>query len=142
MTIDLCAECGKKKQIHAFGKCYHCYKKNYKAPIITCKICGKTKEHHSRGMCKNCVQKKFYYDSIRGFNVKKNHGISFELWKEVTKKCVICNFDKIVDLHHLDRNHKNTSKGNLVGLCPNHHKMIHDMRYENEIMSKIKSQIK
>jgi len=141
MSLGICKECKKEKMLHAFGKCYHCYRKTYKSPIITCKVCGKAKEHHSHGMCKNCVQKKFYYDQIRGFNVKKRHNISFELWQEITKKCMICEFDKIVDLHHIDYNEKNNSRENLVGLCPNHHKMIHDMRFKNEIESQIREKI-
>ena len=138
MTIGKCVACGKQEEIHAHGKCYHCYRKTYHQPQVKCKVCGLVKEHRAKGMCFNCAQKAFYYDTIRGFNVKKYHNISFELWKEVTKKCAICDFDKIVDLHHLDHNKNNTSRENLVGLCPNHHKMIHDMRFKNEIENKLK----
>jgi len=137
MKIGKCAECGKEDEIHAHGKCYKCYRKTYQQPKVKCKVCGQVKEHHSRGMCKNCVQKRFYYDRIKGFNVKKYHNISLDLWKEVTKKCMICGFDKVVDLHHLDHNRKNNSKENLIGLCPNHHKMIHDMRYAEEITTQL-----
>lgn len=140
--MDNCVCCNKKKPIHAFGKCYHCYRKKYKQPTIICKCCGKSKEHHSRGMCSNCVQKKFYYDKIKRFNIKQYHNISLELWKEVTKKCIICGFDKIVDLHHLDHNKKNNSKDNLIGLCPNHHKMIHDLRFEEEIKDLLDKRLK
>ena len=46
---------------------------------------------------------------------------------------MVCGFDKGVDLHHLDDNHKNNSRENLIGLCPNHHKMLHDFRYRKEM---------
>ena len=141
MKIAICKECGKEKEIHAFGKCYYCYRKNYKQPRVRCKACGELKEHHSRGMCKNCVQKKYYYDQIKGFNIKKHHNISLGVWREVTKKCILCDFDKMIDLHHLDRNKENNSRDNLIGLCPNHHKMIHDMRFKNEIESQIKEKL-
>ena len=137
MKIDECVECGKDKEIHAFGKCFHCYRKNYKQPLITCKICMKVKEHGAHGMCKNCANKIYFYEHIKRFNVKKYHNIPLELWQEVTKKCMLCGFDKIVDLHHLDHNKKNNSKENLLGLCPNHHKMIHDMRFTEEIKSQL-----
>lgn len=137
MNIAVCKDCGVEKEIHALGKCYHCYKKNYKAPSMTCKKCGEAKEHHSHGMCKNCANKLFYYENIKRFNVKKYHNISFELWQEITKKCILCDFDKIIDLHHLDCNTKNNSRDNLVGLCPNHHRLIHDMRFSNEVKNQI-----
>ena len=57
--------------------------------------------------------------------------------ERTNKKCAICGFDKAVDLHHLDHNRKNNSRGNLIGLCPNHHKMIHDMRYSDEVKSQL-----
>jgi len=74
---------------------------------------------------------------IKGFNVKKYHNISLEVRKEVTKNCVICGFDKVVDLHHIDHNRIIFSRKNLIGLCPNHHKMIHDIRFSDEIKSQL-----
>jgi len=44
----------------------------------------------------------------------------------------------VVDLHHLDNNKKNSSESNLVGLCPNHHKMLHEFRYAKEIITLLK----
>ena len=64
----------------------------------------------------------------------KNYGLDFETYKEITKKCVLCGFDKIVELHHLDENKKNNSKTNFIGLCPNHHKMLHDFKFKKEIL--------
>ncbi len=61
------------------------------------------------------------------------------MYNKVTEKCLICDFDKIVELHHLDFNHSNNSENNLLGLCPNHHKMIHDRRYRKEILEILKS---
>lgn len=131
--IGVCKECGKEKEMHSRGKCYKCYRKNYKQPTIVCKVCGEKKEHHAKGMCGNCAQKLFYYDNIRSYNARKMHNIDLKTWNEVRKQCIICEFDKAVDLHHLDGNRKNNSRDNLIGLCPNHHKMIHDMRFKEEI---------
>lgn len=71
----------------------------------------------------------------------KQHGISLKLWRELTKKCFLCGFDKIVDLHHIDHNRENRSKKNLIGLCPNHHKMVHDMRFKEEIERQIREEL-
>ena len=52
-------------------------------------------------------------------------------------KCIICGFDKVVDVHHLDENNKNNSPDNLVPLCPNHHKMYHSIKYKQEVLAEI-----
>ncbi len=137
----VCTECGEEKELHAFRKCFKCYRKTYKQPIVTCKKCGNKKVHHGKGLCDNCYLKTFSYDIIKGFNVRKLHNISLELWKEITKECLVCGFNKVVDLHHIDQNRKNSSRDNLVGLCPNHHKMVHDERYSVEIKELIKKKL-
>ncbi len=52
-------------------------------------------------------------------------GILEELYSELTKRCAVCGFRDLVDLHHVDKNRDNNSIINLVGLCPNHHLLIH-----------------
>lgn len=51
--------------------------------------------------------------------------------------CIVCGFDKIVDVHHIDENRKNNDPKNLVCLCPNHHEMYHS-KYKIEIEPYIK----
>ncbi len=58
--------------------------------------------------------------------------------KKLTRKCVICGFNEIVELHHLDKNRKNNCRDNLIGLCPNHHKMFHTIKYREKILKKLK----
>jgi len=57
------------------------------------------------------------------------------------KRCIVCNFDKVIEVHHLDHNRSNNSKENLVPLCPNHHMMIHRSDYSEEVLSNIKNYI-
>lgn len=47
-------------------------------------------------------------------------------------KCIICGFDKIVAIHHIDENKKNNLPSNLIPLCPNHHEMVHS-KYRSEV---------
>lgn len=47
-------------------------------------------------------------------------------------KCVICGFDKIVAIHHIDENKKNNDPKNLIPLCPNHHEMVHS-KWKEEV---------
>ena len=63
--------------------------------------------------------------------------ISYKDYKELIKFCVICKFDKIVELHHLNENHKDNKKENLIGLCPNCHRMIHSSEFKKEMKNKI-----
>lgn len=47
-------------------------------------------------------------------------------------KCVVCGFDKIVCIHHIDENKKNNKITNLIPLCPNHHEMFHS-KWRSEV---------
>ena len=47
----------------------------------------------------------------------------------------------MVDLHHLDRTHSNNDPENLIGLCPNHHKMVHMDKHSKEIEMAIQKKL-
>ena len=48
-------------------------------------------------------------------------------------ECVVCGFDKIVAIHHIDENKKNNAPSNLIPLCPNHHEMVHS-KWKSEVI--------
>jgi len=132
-----CKRCNKIKKFHAKGLCNVCYK-NYGTRLIICKQCKEKKNHMAKGYCGNCYRKRFYYDNTKASNLRRYYGdLSLERWKEITKECVSCSFNKIVDVHHIDENNKNNSKSNLIGLCPNCHKLIHMGQYRQEIISNL-----
>ena len=58
--------------------------------------------------------------------------------RKITKTCASCGFGKLITLHHLDGNRKNNKDDNLVGLCPNCHKMIHTYQYFEEVKKKLR----
>ncbi len=134
--IILCKECGKEKIHCAKGLCYTCYKR-IGTPRVVCIICKKQRPHKAKGMCGPCYMKTLYYDKIKESNIKRYHNISLAEWKAITKMCIICEFDKIVELHHLGRDKKNNQIDNLIGLCPNHHKMLHNEKYGDEVTKEI-----
>ena len=70
-------------------------------------------------------------------NATKYVTIAFHHWE---RKCVICSFDKIVEVHHLDENRNNNDPKNLVPLCPNHHQMVHS-RWKCEIIEQINESV-
>ena len=93
---------------------------------------------HAKGLCAGCYNFVFKSDNIKAYQYKKRHDLDLETYRKITKACDICGFEKIVDLHHLDENKNNNSEGNLIGLCPNHHKMLHDFRHRKEIRDKLR----
>jgi len=130
----ICSRCGKEDINHAKGLCLNCYRKYaWKKKLIKCKRCGREKPNHAKGFCGGCYQFLFNLNKTKERNYKKWHNLDINIYKKITKNCVICGFDKVVDLHHLDENKKNNSEQNLIGLCPNHHRMLHDFRFRKEI---------
>ena len=136
MNIIKCKNCGKELEHHAKGLCMTCYKKLvWKPKLIKCDRCGRMLPMHAKGFCKSCYIFIFHLDKVKAHNYRKWHNIDLETYRKVTQKCILCGFDKIVDLHHLDENRQNNSESNFIGLCPNHHKMLHDFRYKEEMMA-------
>lgn len=80
-------------------------------------------------------------EQIKKHNAEAYHNIPYDLYKKITEKCFICDFDSIVELHHIDENHNNNSETNMIGLCPNHHAMIHHREFRNEILKKLMDKI-
>ncbi len=52
------------------------------------------------------------------------------------RKCVVCGEDKIVAVHHMDEDHDNKDKKNLIPLCPTHHVYWHS-KYRYLVKGKI-----
>ncbi len=136
--IKVCSNCGEKKEHHAKGLCYSCYKKlNWKPKIKICKRCKKKRAIHAKGLCASCYNYTFHLDKNRAYNQRKANNIDLTTYRKLTKECVLCGFNKIVEIHHLDFNKKNNSSENLIGLCPNHHRMVNNYNYKYEIFQEL-----
>jgi len=134
----ICEQCGKLRQAYNQEICNWCYRKHYwKRKLIVCKRCKREKPMHAKGYCAGCYNFVFQLENTKAHNVERWHNIDYELYKRITKSCLICGFDKVVDLHHLDENKKNNSESNLIGLCPNHHKMLHDFKWRKETIDEL-----
>jgi len=139
MNIIKCLKCGETKEHQAKGMCFNCYRKFiWKPKLVSCKRCGNQRPNHAKGFCAGCYNFVFHLDKVKEFNQRKQNNLNMTVYKKITEKCIICGFDNVVDLHHLDQNKKNSSEKNLVGLCPNHHKMLHDFRYKEEMQGLLK----
>jgi hypothetical protein len=53
-------------------------------------------------------------------------------WLYHGKKCLVCNEEKIVAVHHVNENHHDNRPENLVPLCPTHHQYVHS-RFRDEV---------
>lgn len=145
MQRGICINCAKEKDVALSGRskglCKVCYcKLIWKRKKIECKRCKKMKFHQAFGFCPGCYNSVFHIEVTRAHNAKRRHNIGIDLYKKVIEKCVSCGFDKIVELHHLDHNRKNNSEKNLVGLCPNCHKMLHSKKYQKDIFEALEKQ--
>ena len=103
--------------------------------IVKCKRCERDLPMHAKGLCTGCYNSVFHIDKVKLSNREKYHNISGELYKQITKECVVCGFNKITELHHIDMNHDNNSFDNLTCLCPNHHKMVHHRAHQKEVFN-------
>lgn len=57
------------------------------------------------------------------------------------RECLVCGFNLIVEVHHVDHNKQNNEPKNLVPLCPNHHRMVHS-RFKDLVQPKIEDYLK
>lgn len=121
------------------------FQRKYDLIIKSCPVCGntfKTSKGHSREKttCSHACSNTYFRSRENNPNWKAEKSewgyrkICFSKWK---KQCIICGFDKVVDVHHFDHNHKNNDVNNLIPLCPNHHMMLHTKKHNNEIVSEI-----
>lgn len=132
--IKKCVGCGQEKEHEAKGLCRKCYlKTSWKPKKIVCKRCKRSMPMHARDLCGGCYNFVFHLDKAKAWSQMKNYGLDYEAYKKITERCIICGFDKIADLHHLDENKNNNSKENLIGLCPNHHQMVHNFQFRKEM---------
>ena len=132
VPLEQCPRCKNTGQWFTGKICHNCYRRYKWVPKKKiCPRCKRLKVLHARGHCGGCYTYVFRLDEAKAYNYKKYHNISIELYRKITKQCLLCNFDKAVELHHVDDNHSNNSPENMVGLCPNHHKMIHLIKYRD-----------
>jgi hypothetical protein len=65
------------------------------------------------------------------FRVEQDYGKGgVEAWQRDKGCCVLCDVsyaDRMVFIHHLDRNRKNNTAGNLVCLCYTCHRLVHGL---------------
>jgi hypothetical protein len=133
-----CPECGKKARNHGKGLCINCYRRlAWKQKLKKCKNCGRIRPHKAYGLCGGCHSRLYHYDKVKASQAKIRYGLALDVYRKITKECVICGFNKVVELHHLDGDRSNPNNKNLVGLCPNCHRLIHSYNYYEEVKNRL-----
>jgi hypothetical protein len=118
-----------------------------KYPFIKkiCPVCDLefiTQKNHRREKttCSYSCSNTFFRSGEKHGNWNKNaYRSTCFLYHE--KKCVVCDEDKIVTVHHYNKNHKDNDPRNLVPLCPTHHQYIHS-KYSNLVIDKVDEYVK
>lgn len=66
-----------------------------------------------RGKCKKLKDLDYnnFYNSFKKANQRGT----------LKSKCCLCEYNKYIDLHHIDEDRKNNHVSNIATLCPNHH---------------------
>jgi len=116
-----------------------------KIPIIYTKICPKCKKKfqvpfpRQIACSRSCANKtnksgENHRDWKGGFSPGYYRKICFEKYDH---KCLVCNESNIVDVHHIDGDHKNNDIENLLPLCPTHHRYMHYKKFRPLIQEKI-----
>lgn len=127
----------------SYGKYYKKYS-IIKKECPVCKNIFQTKKDHPREkvVCSRACSNTMFRSGSNNGNYKdgengerKHRKICFKYHK---KECLVCGFDKVVEVHHIDENHENNDPKNLIPLCPNHHKMIHTKKYKQEVLDALK----
>jgi hypothetical protein len=133
--MKICPQCEKPAKRFTKGVCHNCYRRTrWEIKEIECKRCGERKPHQAFGLCRGCYNSIFHIEKAKEHNHSKTHDLNPTMYDNLTQKYEICGFDKVVELHHIDGDHKNFSVKNLVGLCPNHHAMAEDRRWKFQIL--------
>lgn len=119
----------KKRHDNQFG--------NFIKITVSCDCCGKDflveeREHLFPSKEKYFCSRKCA-NSVGGKAKRDKYGLTSytSIAKEhYEEKCIVCGFDEIVEVHHIDENRNNNDIKNLVFLCPNHHYLLHRKKSE------------
>lgn len=129
-----CVYCGETRGIGNIEKHENSCFMNPKK-IRLCPVCEKILHNNQGTTCSySCANT--HFRSGENANNWKESSYRSTCFLYHDKKCVICDEDKIVAVHHFDENKKNNKPENLIPLCPTHHQYCHS-RYKDEINDKI-----
>ncbi len=106
----------------------------YKRIEKKCPVCGKlftvlSGEKREKIVCSHSCSNTYFRSGENNPNYKDGYD-GDKAYRKICfdnhqKRCCICGFDYVVEVHHMDCDKNNNNPDNLIPLCPNHHKMFH-----------------
>ena len=105
-----------------------------------CPKCS-TLKHPQKQTCSTGCYNSLFRSGLNNPNHQKGNNYRTICFHYHEKKCCVCEFDLIVEVHHLDENKHNNDPFNLVPLCPNHHQVWHSKQkhlIEKQVLEYIK----
>lgn len=111
-----------------------------------CEVCKKeftppnTKKGREQRTCSRSCSNSLFRSGENNPNWKKE-AYRTTCFHHHGKKCVVCDEEKIVSVHHLNEDHSDNRPENLIPLCPTHHQYFHS-RYRYEVEPIIQSYLR
>lgn len=134
---------------HSKIKCEKCEKEignnNFTKHVKVCqgmKVCPVCNSKHNKTgiTCSYSCSNKHFRSGENNGNWKQD-AYQSTCWLYHGKKCLVCNEQNIVTVHHVNENHNDNRPENLVPLCPTHHQYVHS-RYKDAIVPIIEEYVK
>jgi len=92
--------------------------------IRRCPVCNNVLEKKGGTTCSHACSNTLFRSRENNPNWS-NENYKIICFDHFEKKCVVCNEERVVEVHHYDGNHSNNDPNNLVPLCPTHHRYAH-----------------
>lgn len=92
-----------------------------------CPVCDKPiKNYKTNATCSSKCAREHFSEMYDEFGCKgKELGYRTICFRNHEKRCVHCDEENVVSVHHLDGDHNNNDPYNLIPLCPTHHQYMH-----------------
>ena len=144
LVTKKCLKCGKEYEIQQHrvkeGKKYFCSdicRMSWNTRIKKICKCGKEFEvfigrKDKAIYCSNECKWKYMFDGRRTYDFRDKTAVSKDRLRGkflYGNKCELCDWDKLVEVHHIDSNRNNHEDSNLCVLCPNCHTLT-EPKYE------------
>jgi len=139
---------GQRQYSAKLTNCLHCNKlisirgikqheRSCKENPIHKKLCPICKKVVNRG-CVTCSQECRYilFGGPNKIEIDESNDYRKICFYYHDKRCIICDEENVVEVHHFDENHNNNQKENLIPLCPTHHKYMHS-EFKELIIGKV-----
>ena len=146
-TKEECCYCKKQFTINNLKRHKEACHENPKN-IKKCPVCNQQKYFKGVTCSHSCANTMFghankggrRHRSLKSLQDAGRYRIIFQRYHKA-RECLVCGEDKIVEVHHVNRDHSDHRPENLAPLCPTHHMYMHG-KHSYLIESKVNAYVK